>query len=139
MTSTTILTENLRRPRAVWWAVLVAVLFALVPTLTRALAFAGLDGAERIEICTTQGPKAVAAESTHAVDSATGQDSTTTQTHCPFCLHQADRFAPPPHLLPSLFAVQDGQQEISGWQVFFYFDKNSLWAPPRGPPLVVGT
>ena len=56
----TLRTEQLRRPWAVWWTVLVAVLFALAPTLTHALAFAGVGSAERIEICTTQGPKTVA-------------------------------------------------------------------------------
>ena len=131
----TLRTEQLRRPWAVWWSVLVAVLFALAPTLTHALAFVSVDGAERIEICTTQGPKTVAPDRAHAVDSPTGQDSTPTQNHCPFCLHQADRYAPPPHLLPYLPTVQGGQQEMPDWQAFFYFDKTPLWAPPRGPPL----
>lgn len=129
------ITEKLRRPCAVWWTVLVAVLFALAPTLTHALAFAGVGGAQRIEICTAQGSKTVAPDNAHAVDSPTGPDSTSMQSHCPFCLHQADRCAPPPHQLSYLQGVQGGQQEIVDWQAFFYFDKISFWAPPRGPPL----
>ena len=133
-----LLTEKLRRPWAVWWTVLVAVLFALAPTLTHALAYAGVGGgAERIEICTAQGPQTVAPDQAHAVDSPGGQDSTSTQHHCPFCLHQADRHAPPPHQLPYLLTVQGGQQEMPDWQAFFYFDKTSLWAPPRGPPTAI--
>ena len=131
----TLSTEQLRRPWAVWWAVLVAVLFALAPTLTHALAFAGVGRAEIIEICTTQGPKAVAPDKVHEVVSSTGQDSTSMQSHCPFCLHQADRSAPPPHQMSYLQGVQGGQQEIAVWQAFFYLDKTPLWAPPRGPPV----
>ena len=132
-----LLTDKLRRPWAVWWTVLVALLFVLAPTLTHAFAFAGVGGAARIEICTAQGPQTVAPDIAHAVDSPNGQDSTPMQTHCPFCLHQADRYAPPPHLLPYLLTVQGGQQEIPAWQAFFYFDKSSLWAPPRGPPAAI--
>jgi len=36
-----------------------------------------------------------------------------------------------------LLTVQGGQQEMPDWQAFFYFDKSSLWAPPRGPPAVI--
>jgi hypothetical protein len=131
----TLRTEKLRPPWAVWLTVLVAVLFALAPTLTHALDFSRSDGAKRIEICTSQGPQTIAPDKAHAVDFPTGQDSTSTHPHCPFCLHQADRCAPPPHLLPYLLKVQGGQQEMPDWQDFFYVDKTSLWAPPRGPPI----
>jgi hypothetical protein len=134
----TLLSEQLRRPCAVWWTVLVAVFFALAPTLTHALAWGGVAGAQRMDICTTQGPQALASAQAHAVDSSDGQESTTRQPHCPFCLHQADRCAPPPHLLPYLLKVTDGQQEMPDWQAFFYFDTPALWAPPRGPPSATG-
>ena len=131
----TLRTEQLRRPWAVWWSVLVAVLFALAPTLTHALAFVSVDGAERIEICTSQGPITVAPDNVHAEDSPGGQESTHTQKHCPFCLHQSDRSAPLPSQLTYLQGVQGVQQKIADWQAFFYLDKAPLWAPPRGPPL----
>ena len=130
----TLRTEQLCRPWAVWWTVLVAVLFALAPTLTHALAFASVSGAERIEICTTQGPKTIVPDKAHAVDSPNGQGSTPTQNHCPFCLHQADRHAPPPSQLPYHLLAQGGQLEIADRQVYLYPDTPSLWAPPRGPP-----
>jgi anti-sigma factor RsiW len=140
--TTTLHTEKLRRPSAVWWTLLVAVLFALAPTLTHALDHlggAGAAGVQRIEICTSQGPQTVAPDTAHAVDSPIGQDSTSTPPHCAFCLHQADRIAPPPQLLPYLLTLQGGQQEIADWQAFFYFDKTPLWAPPRGPPLAIAS
>ena len=126
-------TEKLRRPLAVWWTVLVAVLFAIAPTLTHALSFAVGDNT-RLEICTAQGARTLAPDTTPAVDSSTGQEPTTSIGHCPFCLHQADRLAPPPSPLPSLLTAQGGQQEIADWQVFLYTDTPPLWAPPRGPP-----
>jgi hypothetical protein len=125
-------TEKLRRPLAVWWTVLVAVLFTLAPTLTHALA--SVSGGHRLEICTTQGPRTVAVDSAHSADSSAGQESAASITHCPFCLHQADRLAPPPSPLPYLFTAHSGQQEIADWQVFLYADNTPLWAPPRGPP-----
>ena len=129
-------TEKLRRPLAVWWTVLVAVLFATLPTLTHALSFVHGDSL-RIEICTAQGSKAVAPDTTHAVDSSAGQESTPSIQHCPFCLHQADRLAPAPYPQSSLFRTQGGQQEIADWQVFLYIDNTPLWAPPRGPPVEI--
>ena len=134
----TLSTEQLRRPLAVWWVVLVAVLFALTPTLTHALAHvlpdAGVAGAQRIDICTTQGPQSLAPDSAPTDGAPT---HTSTQTHCPFCLHQADRCAPPPPVLPYLLMDQGGPREMRDWQAFFYFDKTSLWAPPRGPPSAI--
>jgi hypothetical protein len=140
--TTTLHTEKLRRPSAVWWTLLVAVLFALAPTLTHALEHVGTVGGsdlQRIEICTSQGTQTVAPDTAHAVESPTGPDSTPTPPHCPFCLHQADRMAPPPHLLPYLLMVLDGAQALSAWQAFSYTDNTPLWAPPRGPPMAIAS
>jgi hypothetical protein len=138
--TTTLHTEKLRRPSAVWWTLLVAVLFALAPTLTHALEHVGRGGGsdlQRIEICTSQGLQTVAPDTAHAVESPTGPDSTPTPPHCPFCLHQADRMAPPPHPLRSVLTVQGAAQAIAAWQAFFYCDNTPLWAPPRGPPMEI--
>ena len=113
--------------------VLVAVLFSIAPTLTHAIAFAHGDNIG-IEICTAQGSKAVAPDTAHAADSTTGQDSTVTLQHCPFCLHQADRIAPPPSPQPYLLRAPGGPTEFSECPVFLYADNTLLWAPPRGPP-----
>jgi hypothetical protein len=129
-------TEKLRRPLAVWWTVLVAVLFAVAPTLTHALSFVHGDS-PGIEICTAQGTKTVAPDAAHAVDYSAGQEPAASIQHCPFCLHQADRIAPPPKHPPYLLMTQGGQQEIADWQVFFYTGNTPLWAPPRGPPIEI--
>lgn len=133
-----LLSEQLRHPRAVWWTVLVAVLFALGPTLNHALAWGGVAGAQRLDICTTQGPQALAPDRAHAGDSPAGQAPTTQPSHCPFCLHQADRCAPPPHLWPQLLQVTDTPQAMPHWQAFVCLDTPALWAPPRGPPAATG-
>jgi hypothetical protein len=134
--TTTLFTEKLSR-RAVWWTVLVAVWFAALPLLThsRVLTLDPVTGG--IEICTSQGPQTVAPDNAHATDSPTGQESDSTHKHCPFCLHPADRYAPPPHPKPYLFLVQGGPQVPVAWQAFFYFDRTALWAPPRGPPAAI--
>jgi hypothetical protein len=129
-------TDKLRRPLAAWWTVLVAVLITIAPTLTHAIALVHGDSS-RIEICTAQGTIAVALDTTHAVDPSTGQEPTASIQHCPFCLHQADRIAPPPHPLPCNLMVQVGQQESAHGQAFLYADITPLWAPPRGPPLEI--
>jgi hypothetical protein len=126
-------TEKLRRPLAVWWAVLVAVLFAVAPTLTHALAFAHGDSLP-IEICTAQGARTVAPDTAHARDSASEQDSSVAMQHCPFCLHQADRIAPLLLALPHLLSPQGAQQVLTDWQLLGYADNTPLWSPPRGPP-----
>lgn len=115
-------TAKLRRPLAVWWTVLVAVLFSIAPTLSHALSFVHGDN-PGIEICSGQGTRNVTPDAVPSVQ------------HCPFCLHQADRLAPPPGPQTYLFRDQGGQQEIAVWQVFLYIDNTPLWAPPRGPPV----
>ncbi len=124
--------DHLRRPWAVWCAVLLAVLFAMAPTLTHALADTGTGSS--LEICTAQGTRTLAPDNPYSADSSTGQESEAPFQHCPFCLHQADRLAPPLSPLPYLFAAQSGPQVIPAWQVFFFSDSSSLWAPARGPP-----
>jgi hypothetical protein len=124
--------EHLRRPWAVWWALLLAVLFATAPTLSHALAFASSDSS--YAICTAQGPRAVAADSSDSGDSPSGQESAPTLQHCPFCLHPTGRIAPPPSLLPYLLKAAGGQQEVPVWQAFFFRRIHARWLEPRGPP-----
>mgnify|MGYP000243998531 CR=1 FL=1 len=135
MAHSTMFTTQLRRPRAVWWAVLVAVLFAIAPTLSRALNFANPHSGHNFEICsaqklTTAAPDAVPS----ATGSPTGQESATTLQHCPFCLHSADRLAPPPSLWPYPLVVAGGPQEMPAWQAVFFRKIHTLWLEPRGPP-----
>jgi len=125
---------RLRRPWAVWWAVFVALLGALAPTVSHALVAAGRI-APPLEICTAQGPQRVAPEAPLSLaDSSTGQDSAVPIPHCPFCLHSTERCAPPPHPLAYLFQVPGGPQDVTVWQAFFYPNHVSWAPPPRGPP-----
>jgi hypothetical protein len=133
----TLSTDKLRRSRAVWWTVVVALWFTAIPLLTHAMALDAYLGKGGIEICTFQGPQTVAPDDAHATDSPNGQESTSTHQHCPFCLHPADRFVPPPLPKPYLFLDQGGNQVPVAWQAFFYLDKTPLWAPSRGPPAVI--
>jgi hypothetical protein len=116
----------LHRLVVAWLAVLLALFAALAPTVSHALA---LDHATQgIEICTSAGAQIIPA------DSPTGPESTKLMDHCPFCLLQADRVAPPPSPVAYLFLVQSGQQEGPVSQAFFFVPHPYSPAAPRGPP-----
>jgi Protein of unknown function (DUF2946) len=118
--------QPLHRLWATWLAVLLALFAALAPTVSHALA---LDHAtQSIEICSSTGAQTIPA------DSPAGPESTKLMDHCPFCLLQADRVAPPPSPVATLFLVQGGQQEDPIAQVFFYVPDTYSSATPRGPP-----
>ena len=126
---------SLRRPWAVWLAVLIAVLGAIAPTGSHALMLAGGQSPLGIEICTTQGPQWMAADTlSPADDSAPAQESAATLNPCPFCLHSTDRVAWINAPLTYPFLVQDGEREPLVWQAFFYSAERTFAPPPRGPP-----
>lgn len=137
-------TALLRRPRAVGWVLLVALLFALSPALNQPLAYAGLDGAQAMDICSSQGPQNLAAAGAHAAARPAGPQPTPTPTsapappHCPMCLQPADRHAPPAAPRPPLLTLQAAQRQPPHRQPFFYLDAAPLWAPARGPPAAIG-
>jgi len=116
----------LYRPWAVWLAVLLALFAALAPAVSHALALE--RGTQGIEICTGTGTQIIPA------DSPTGPEPVLHVDHCPFCLHSADRFAPPPTPVAYLFLGLGGQQEVAVWQAFFYVSHFYPRAAPRGPP-----
>ncbi|MCF8157131.1 MAG: DUF2946 domain-containing protein [Rhodoferax sp.] len=123
------------RPWAVWLAVLIAVFGAIAPTVSHARMLAAGHLPQGVEICTSQGPRWVAADTMPSPDGpAPTQRPTINVDHCPFCLQTTDRVAPVPHLLPYLFSVQGGQQEAPVWQAFFYAATHTFTPPPRGPP-----
>jgi hypothetical protein len=127
--------EILHRPWALWMALCVAVFMALTPTLSHALVWSQGDDGHYMEICTAAGPRLVSADSTpSSTDSPPGQESAMSLTHCPFCLHTADRVAPPPHPVTYLFLDMGGQQEAMVWQAFFFATHFALSPPSRGPP-----
>jgi hypothetical protein len=127
--------KSLRRPWAVWLAVLIAVLGALAPTLTHALMPAMGQASQGFEICTSQGSRWVTAEVTAGSDDSTPLPvSATPPAHWQFCLQTTDRGASLGDPLPTPFLVQDGQREPLVWQVFLYATTHTFSPPPRGPP-----
>jgi hypothetical protein len=118
----------LHRLCAAWLAVLLTLFAAFAPALSHALAHEGL--LQGIEVCTSSGTQIIPA------DSPAGSQSALSHSHCPFCLHNADRVTPPPHLLPYLFLDQGGAQERPVWQAFFFIADLYSRAAPRGPPIL---
>lgn len=125
----------LRRPWAVWLAVLVAVLGALAPTLTHALMPAMGQVLQGQEICTSQGSRWVTAEVTAGSDDSTPLPaSVAPPAHCQFCLQTTDRVASLDDPLPTPFLVRDGQRKPPVRQAVFYATTHTFAPPPRGPP-----
>ncbi|MES2879733.1 MAG: DUF2946 domain-containing protein [Pseudomonadota bacterium] len=124
----------LRRPLAVWLAVLLVVFGALAPTLSHALVLARSDVSPMMmDVCTSTGLHEVA--DTASTDSPDGQEAVVSLAHCPFCLLSSDRVAPAPHPLLHLFAVLGEPEAPTVRQAFFYATPFALAPPPRGPPL----
>lgn len=119
----------LRRTAVVWLAVLVALLGALAPTLSHALALARGGAPMEMALCASAEPDRASAAPQE------GQGAAPSLAHCPFCLHSTDRLAPASHPLPYLFGVADAHPEPVALQAFFYAQHRILAPPPRGPPL----
>ena len=133
--SSTLQSTLQRRPWVVWLAVLIAVFGAIAPTVSHALALAAGRTPQGVEICTSEGPRWVVADTTPSPDDpAPTQRSTVNIDHCPFCLQTTDRVAPPPHLLTYLFSVLGGQQKAAVLQAVCCPTTHTLTPPPRGPP-----
>jgi len=123
----------MRRPLAVWLALLIAVLGAIAPTLSHSLARAG--DVPLIEICTSLGPRWVAlAESP---DSPNGREAELHIEHCPFCLPATHSVAPPPHVSLHDFGVLGEPVAPALGQAFLFITQPALAPPPRGPPASV--
>jgi hypothetical protein len=123
---------SLRRPLAVWLALLIALFGAVAPTVSHAVALQRGDAAGWTENCTRSGPRWVALNI--SADSPDGQESASAVEHCPFCLLFTDRVLPAPHSLVHLFFVSGEPQAPTVRQAFFFFTHFALAPPPRGPP-----
>lgn len=126
----TLCLARLRRPLAVWLALLIAVLGALAPTLSHGLARAG--DVPLVEICTSLGPRWVAL--TDSSDSPGQHESELRIEHCPFCLHASDPVLPPPSAVFPGFGSVGEYVGLMVEQVLVYSSLASLIPPPRGPP-----
>ena len=129
------LTALLRRPRAVWLAVLVAVFAALAPTLSHALVLARGGPPPLLEVCTSIGMQGTA--NALPADSPDGQESAPSLAHCPFCLLSTERAVPAPQVLAHLFAALGEHGEPTILQASFFLRHFALTPPPRGPPAIL--
>lgn len=120
----------LRRPLAVWLALLIALLGAVAPTLSHSLVGAG--DVALVEICTNLGPRWVALPD--APDSPDGQGSALHIEHCPFCLSATHSMAPPPHVSLHDFGVLGEPVVPTLGQAPLFIAQTALVPPPRGPP-----
>jgi hypothetical protein len=120
---------------AAWLSVLLALFAALAPAVSHAIAFTRAGDHAGVEICTSTGPQwLVAPDSTNSVDASPEQKTASQVDHCPFCLLQADRLAPPPSPLAFHFFGLGEKHEAVVWQAPFYSTYFALAPPPRGPP-----
>jgi hypothetical protein len=126
------------RRLAAWFAMLAISLAALVPTVSRALAWGSASPVSWTEVCTASGLQWINLAATAAPDAGdTGQSLPArgaTLDHCPLCLLTADRLGPPSSP-PSPFWVRGDPvaPAIGSTQVFRSLAP--LAAPARGPPL----
>ena len=141
------------RPWALWLALLLSIFGALAPTVSHALNGVRGGSAAMFEICTSAGPRWMAlpagpqadeppvtndAALANALDAWLPGTNVPTSApvldHCPFCLLQADRAAPPPPTGFDLFAVPGQPVAPAVRQAGFLLTYFSLTPPSRGPP-----
>ena len=130
-------TKQRLRPWAVWLALCVALVGALVPTLSHALAWSQGGAPGYGAICTTaaSGTAAVDAAGSPADSSGSGgQGSAMPLVHCAFCLHTSDRCAPPPAPSVAPFLPRNQPQAFAVLHTPFYAAPFYSQAAPRGPP-----
>jgi hypothetical protein len=121
----------LRRPWAVWLAVLIAVFAALAPTVSHALARTYRVASMETDHCSSVGLMPTAANSTGSTD---GQGSAAALVHCPLCLHVTDRVALLPVVALPPLLLPDASPPPRVQQVFFFSTYLAHAPPPRGPP-----
>ena len=129
-------TTLLRRPWAVWLAVLITLFGTLAPTMSHALAQPRDGNGAWTEVCTSTGTRWVATPNVLSIETPDGPESAPSLVHCPFCLLLTDRVAPAPHALVHLFAVSGEAEVPTIRQVFLFFTHFAPTPPPRGPPAV---
>ena len=83
-----------RSRAAVWLACWCVLVSALAPTVSRALAAAGLIGEDTIEVCTSAGLRRIAAPAP-LTGQVPAEHSSLNLDHCPYCVFQATSSALP--------------------------------------------
>lgn len=83
-----------RSRAAVWLACWCVLVSALAPTVSRAVAAAGMIGTTTIEVCTSAGLRRIAVPMP-TTGPAPGEHTTLHLDHCPYCVLQATSHALP--------------------------------------------
>ena len=125
------------RPWAVWLALCVALVGALVPTLSHALAWSQGGAPGYGAICTTATSGTAAADAAGSpADSAGsgGQGSAMSLVHCALCLQTSDRCAPPPARSVAICLPTSQAHTSAVLHTPFYATPFYSSAAPRGPP-----
>lgn len=135
--------HRLRTSRLILQLTLVVMLLgALAPTLSRTLAAVRGGTVSALDICTTQAssepnpawslPSASPANAAVTPDPR-GPTSAPALDHCPFCLLVAERLGPPPAASMHFFNADSGLAPPDE-QAFFFETRFVATALPRGPP-----
>lgn len=94
-------TTRQHRPWAVWFALCIALVMAIAPTLSHALASNQGAGRNFMEVCISTGTRLVPLEATSAsAASSTEQEAGLTLSRCPYCLTNVASLGLPPAPLP---------------------------------------
>jgi hypothetical protein len=124
-----------QRHPAVWIALVAMLAFALLPTLSRALAFAGSDPSAWAEVCTSQGMKWVSTADANAGASGAPAQALPLDP-CGFCPLAGAGLAPPP-MAPQVVSLPLRGAEPP--PLFLHAPRTlHAWcsAQPRAPPLL---
>ena len=98
-----------RTRAAVWLACWCVLVSALAPTVSRALAAAGLIGEDTIEVCTSAGLRRITAPLT---GQAPAEHTSLSLDHCPYCVFQATTSALPGALSAAAPALPYAQVQV---------------------------
>lgn len=123
----------LRHARWVWLTVLLAVLGAVMPAISQALA-GDKTAAAAMEVCTSTGMAWMDTQGDGAA--ASGQDGSLQPMECPYCLWSVHPLFPAP-VAEAGWRVAPGAQPAPVARLpFFRLAFAALAPPPRGPPLI---
>ena len=124
-------TARSHRRLTVWIALAAMLAFALLPTLSRAMAFAG-GGGGWAEVCTPQGMRLV--PTGDAEPAGASAQAGIQLDHCAFCSMATDGAAPLPAVAPALHLPLNGAEPPQRFLQAAVTPHAWRTAQPRGPP-----
>ena len=123
-------TAPLRRTAWLWLAMLLALMGALGPTVSHALASSRASAG--MEVCTSMGMQWV--DASGALDASSGQPLADVLVDCPMCLVCGERLAPAPSPWSLQLAALGEVPQPSYASVAELPAGRVVVPPPRGPP-----